>query len=155
MVYSGEKGKVHKFVGHFEHNLDEKGRLIFPAKFRALLGEKFYICLSFSGDRIWAMPESEWNKLYDEYLSKIPPFDKEGQNFLSLFTSLSAESELDKQGRALIPENLREKINLEKETVLIGKLNFIEIYNKEKWTEIADGSELSKMAQEYFSKSSK
>lgn len=143
---------MHKFVGQYEHSLDEKGRLIIPARFRHLLGEKFFLCMSFTQNCLWILPESEWQRLYEKYLSEIPPFDKEGQNFLSLFTSLTEECGFDKQGRILIPQNLRAKVNLEKTAVLIGKLNLIEVYSQSDWKLITEGGEVSAMAQEYFQK---
>lgn len=143
---------MHKFVGQYEHNLDEKGRLTIPVKFRHFLGEKFYLCMSLTENCLWALPESEWQRLNDKYLSEISPFDKEGQNFLSLFTSLATECEFDKQGRILIPQNLRLKIKLEKAAVLVGKLNFIEIYSESIWKSVLSGGEVSQIAQEYFEK---
>lgn len=143
--------ELKEFVGEYEHNLDEKGRLIIPVKFRLLLGERFYLCMSLSEDCLCAYPGSEWKRLSDELLRKIHPLDKEGQKFLRVFTSSACISELDKQGRIFIPQNLRTKARLKSKLVIIvGALSHIELWPANEWKNLNQEVKLTDLAQQIY-----
>lgn len=140
------------FVGEFEHTIDQKGRLIIPVKFRPQLGERFYFCLSLNEVCLWALPQSEWSRISEE-LRKIPLFDREGQNFLRIFTSSATSGELDRQGRVLIPQNLRESAGIiNKEVILIGNFGKIEVWSKERWKTLKEGKVLADLAEKIYQK---
>ncbi|SHE54573.1 MULTISPECIES: division/cell wall cluster transcriptional repressor MraZ [Caloramator] len=121
------------FIGEYSHALDAKNRMIVPAKFREGLGGKFIITKGLDGC-LYVYPIDEWKKLEDK-LKQLPLTNKDARAFVRFFFSGASEVEIDKQGRALIPQNLIEYANIEKEIVSIGVSNRIEIWSKDKWLE--------------------
>ena len=118
-------------IGEYEHSLDAKGRLIMPAKLRADIGEKFILSKGLDGC-LFAFSMQEWNN-FEEKLKSLPLSDKNARSFVRFFLAGATECEIDKQGRFLIPNNLRVIANLEKEAIIIGVGTRLEIWNKEKW----------------------
>lgn len=118
-------------IGEYEHSLDTKGRLIMPAKLRQDMGEKFIVTKGLDGC-LFAFSQTEWNN-FEEKLKGLPLSDKNARNFVRFFLSGATECEIDKQGRFLIPTNLRISANLEKDAIIIGVGTRIEIWNKETW----------------------
>ena len=118
-------------IGEYEHSLDAKGRLILPAKLRADMGEKFIVTKGLDGC-LFAFSQSEWLN-FETKLKALPLSDKNARNFVRFFLSGATECELDKQGRFLIPNNLRTAANLEKEAIIIGVGTRLEIWNKSTW----------------------
>lgn len=124
------------FIGEYQHALDSKNRIIIPAKFREKLGSKFVMTKGLDGC-LYAYPMDEWAKL-EEKLKALPLTNKNARAFVRFIFSGAAEIEIDKQGRALIPQNLIEYAGIIKEIVTIGVLSRIEIWSKEKWSEYND-----------------
>ncbi|MDP2891998.1 MAG: division/cell wall cluster transcriptional repressor MraZ [Bacillota bacterium] len=118
-------------IGEYVHAVDAKGRLFVPSKFRESLGERFIVTCE-TGFCLSAYSPEEW-AAFSEKLRALPKTDAVAQAFLRNFSSLACECELDKQGRILIPQNLREIIKLANEAVLIGKLNVMEIWSPATW----------------------
>ena len=118
-------------MGEYSHSLDTKGRLIMPAKLRQDIGEKFILTKGLDGC-LFAFSQTEWNN-FEEKLKNLPLSDKNARNFVRFFLSGATECEIDKQGRFLIPNNLRTAANLEKDAIIIGVGTRIEIWNKETW----------------------
>ncbi|MFO7887448.1 MAG: division/cell wall cluster transcriptional repressor MraZ [Eubacteriales bacterium] len=119
------------FTGEFFHNIDRKGRLIIPAKFRYDLGETFYLGKGFDKSLL-IYPEDTWNE-FTEKLKKLSILSTEHRYFSRRFLSGFNECSIDKQGRILVPPNLREYSEMNEETVIIGVLDRIEIWNKDNW----------------------
>ena len=119
------------FIGEYAHALDNKNRIIIPSKFREGLGERFVLTKGLDGC-LYAYPMSEW-VILEEKLKKLPLTSKDARAFARFFFSGANEIEVDKQGRGLIPQNLLQYANLEKEIVSIGVSTRIEIWGKEKW----------------------
>ena len=119
-------------IGEYEHSLDAKGRLIMPSKLRLDIGEKFVVTKGLDGC-LFAFSQNEWLN-FETKLKSLPLSDKNARNFVRFFLSGATECEIDKQGRFLIPSNLREAGKLEKEAVIIGVGTRLEIWNKEVWT---------------------
>ncbi len=113
------------FYGQHRHGIDEKGRIIFPAKFRELLGEKFYITVGLDSC-LQVYPEGEWKQL--EYKIKSLPMSSGGEIQRFFFTN-TTDASFDKQGRVLIPSNLRAYAKLDKEVVIAGISNRLEIWD--------------------------
>ena len=102
-----------------------------PAKLRQDIGDKFILTKGLDGC-LFAFSQTEWNN-FEEKLKGLPLSDKNARNFVRFFLSGATECEIDKQGRFLIPTNLRISANLEKDAIIIGVGTRIEIWNKETW----------------------
>ena len=118
-------------IGEYEHSLDAKGRLIMPAKLRENIGEKFVLTKGLDGC-LFAFSATEWDN-FEEKLKSLPLSNKNSREFTRFFLSGATECEIDKQGRFLIPNNLRVTADLIKDTIIIGVGTRIEIWDKEKW----------------------
>lgn len=119
------------FMGEYKHNMDKKGRVIIPASFRDDLGEDFVMTRGLD-NCLFVYPKKEWKKLEDK-LTSLPITKKSSRTFIRFFFSGATECSFDKQGRISIPKNLREYADLDKETVIIGLANRIELWANEKW----------------------
>ena len=123
-------------IGEYEHNIDAKGRLIMPAKLKDDIGEKFVITQGLDGC-LFVYSENEW-KNFEEKLRTFPLTNKDARALMRFFLAGAIECEIDKQGRFLIGANLREFAGIEKEVVVIGVLNKIEIWSKDKWLKYSE-----------------
>ena len=132
-------------IGEYEHSLDAKGRLIMPAKLREDMGEKFILTTGLDGC-LFGFSMSEWEKFEDK-LKALPITNKNARNFVRFFLSGATECELDKQGRFLIPNNLRTAANLEKETVIIGVGTRLEIWDKSTWSKCDENISADEIAE--------
>ena len=121
------------FMGEYSHTIDTKGRLIIPSKFREELGETFVVTKGLDGC-LFVFSDEEW-KAFEIKLKSLPLTNKNARQFARFFVAGATPFELDKQGRILLPATLREFAGLEKDVVLTGMLNRIEIWSKEKWNE--------------------
>ncbi len=119
------------FYGEYQHTIDPKGRAIVPSKFREGLGEKFILTKGLDGC-LFAYSSEEWTSLENK-LKSLPFTDKDVRAFIRFFFSGATECEVDKQGRILIPQNLREYAALEKEIYIIGVSSRVEIWKKAAW----------------------
>lgn len=124
------------FIGEYQHALDSKNRIIVPSKFREGLENSFVITKGLDGC-LYAYPMDEWKKL-EEKLKSLPLTNKDARAFVRFFFSGAAEIEIDKQGRALIPQNLLEYAGIVREIVSIGVSTRIELWSKEKWIDYND-----------------
>lgn len=123
-------------MGEFAHNIDRKGRLIMPAKFREELGERVVVNRGLDGClNVYTM--DQWDAEYKK-ISRLDANKKEVRMFQRLFLAKASEVELDSQGRILIPSSLVKTAGLEKECLIIGVANHIEIWAKEKWEALED-----------------
>ena len=121
------------FMGEYSHTIDTKGRLIIPSKFREELGETCVVTKGLDGC-LFVFSDEEW-KAFEIKLKSLPLTNKNARQFARFFVAGATPCELDKQGRILLPATLREFAGLEKDVVLTGMLNRIEIWSKEKWNE--------------------
>lgn len=125
-------------IGEYQHALDAKNRMIVPAKLREDLGTKFVITKGLDGC-LYVYPLEEW-KLLEEKLKTLPLTNKDARAFVRFFFSGASEIEIDKQGRGVIPPNLKEYASIEREIVSIGVLTRVEIWSKDKWLEYNDSN---------------
>ncbi len=128
------------FMGEYFHTVDGKGRLIIPAKFREGLGETFVVTKGLD-NCLFVYPSQEW-KVLEEKLRALPFTKKDARAFVRFFFSGATECELDKQGRILLPANLRGYANLEKDVVVIGVSSRVEIWSKETWKKYSTEAEM-------------
>lgn len=129
------------FMGEYHHNLDAKGRLIVPAKFREQLGASFVLTRGMDGC-LFGYPESEWQKL-QEKLAQLPLTKKDARTFVRFLYSAATECELDRQGRINVPKSLMKHADLSKACVLVGVSNRIEIWSEDHWNDFAEDAEES------------
>ena len=102
-------------------------------RFREILGEEFVVTKGLDGC-LFVYPNKEWENIENKF-REIPLTTKDARKFSRFFFAGAADCEVDRQGRVLIPSVLREFAGLNKEVVLVGVLNRIEIWSKERWQE--------------------
>ena len=120
------------FMGQYEHSIDAKGRAIVPAKYREELGDVFYVTWGVDGC-LYLYPQHDWEELARKLQSL--PSNQQSRLIQRQLMASASEVTLDKQGRILIPATLRKFAGIEKDVVLAGLLNRIEIWSEEKWNE--------------------
>ena len=134
------------FMGEYNHTIDAKGRLIIPSKFRELLGEEFVLTRGLDGC-LYIYPMDEWES-FEMKLRSLPLTNKNARTFSRFFVAGATTCELDRQGRILLPLPLREFAGLEKDVVLAGMLNRIEIWSKTKWIENNSCDDMDEIAEQ-------
>ncbi len=128
------------FIGEYNHSLDTKGRVTVPVKFREELGDVFYItkgldnCLS-------VYSAEEWEK-FQINLNSNRQAKKDFRRIQRFFMSSAYECTLDKQGRILISQTLRDYAGIDKEVAVIGVTNRVEIWDRERWCGYINDEEL-------------
>jgi MraZ protein len=122
------------FLGEFSHTIDDKGRLTIPAKFRDELESGIVVTRGIDGC-IWAYPRAEWENLAEK-ISQIPSTNQAVRNFVRFMFSSASDSIPDRQGRVIIPQNLREHAHIQNEATVIGVMNRVEIWQPLRWTEV-------------------
>ncbi|WP_251549240.1 division/cell wall cluster transcriptional repressor MraZ [Neobacillus muris] len=127
------------FMGEYHHSIDIKGRIIVPSKFREDLGDTFVLTRGLD-QCLFGYPLSEWKEI-EQKLKALPLTKKDARAFTRFFFSGATESELDKQGRVNVPAPLMQYAKLEKECVVLGVSNRIEIWSKQIWEEYFSQSE--------------
>ena len=118
-------------LGEFKHTIDTKGRLIVPSKLRDSLGETFVVTKGLDGC-LFVYSNEEWSA-FEEKLKTLPLTNKDSRQFTRFFLAGAAECEVDKQGRILIPQNLREYAGIEKEVMFIGVSSRVEVWSEKAW----------------------
>lgn len=119
------------FMGEYHHNIDEKGRLIIPSKFRYDLGEKFIVTRGLEGC-LFVYSNEDWNNIINK-LKELPFTNKDARIFMRMFLSGATECEIDRNGRINISTPLINYASIEKECVVIGVNDRLEIWSKEKF----------------------
>ena len=133
------------FYGTFEHALDEKKRLMIPAKLReeipAAEGGAFYVTQGLD-QCLFAYAQSGWQAVVGKLQSGRGGYKSQSaRNFLRLFFSSALKQELDAQGRLLLPDALREKAGIRKEVALVGVMDHIEIWDRARWMRFKRGNQ--------------
>lgn len=121
------------FMGEFKHSIDDKGRVILPAKLRDKLGERVVISRGLD-PCLYVYTMEEWEKFVQK-LDTLPLLDQRSRKIHQYFMSGAVECDLDKQGRIVVPPNLRSILGEEKELTLVGEGRRIEIWSDAVWTE--------------------
>jgi MraZ protein len=143
-----------RFIGRFPHTIDEKGRLSIPSRFRQALKQRKQriLVLTDFDTCVTAYPLDVWARL-EEKIQNQSNFEKDVRAFLRLFYSGAGETPVDGQGRILIPPQHREKAGLRRDVVIVGALNRIEIWDRDRWEQFLSTSPVtfddvaSKLAQ--------
>ncbi|MBO4766547.1 MAG: division/cell wall cluster transcriptional repressor MraZ [Lachnospiraceae bacterium] len=124
------------FNGKQIHSVDAKGRVIVPVKFREKLGEQFIVALGIDCC-LNIYPMDEWLKLLEKLDTNLPGTDG-GRKLLTFLSANSEPVEMDKQGRVILPQELRERVGITKDIVSVGALDKIKMFSKEAWDQYND-----------------
>ncbi len=128
-------------IGEYQHNIDTKKRLSIPAKFRKDLGERAVITKGLEKCLV-VYTLSEWEKLAQK-LNNLPTSQADARNFARLMLSGAADVELDKLGRILIPDYLKNYASLKKNVTVLGLSTKIEVWDADNWEEHKQKTETS------------
>ena len=150
MVDGGEKWGIFMLIGEYHHNIDEKGRIILPAKFREDLGEEFFVTRGLE-ECLFVYPKVEWDKITKK-LKSLPFTKKDARSFTRFFLSGATATVFDKQGRINITSPLISYAGLKKECVIVGVGDRLEIWDMDKWNNFYDTNkeEMSNIAEDLF-----
>lgn len=127
------------FLGEYVYLIDEKKRLAVPPKFRQLLGKKAVITRGLD-QCLFLYPAKEWGNLAEK-LSKLPLSQADARGFARLMLAGAMEVNLDNLGRILVPDFLKKYALLEKNVVILGLSNRIEVWDEKKWQEYKEKTE--------------
>lgn len=133
---------LNMFRGRYQHQIDQKGRLSVPSKFREVLSSGYddrLIITNFDAC-LWAYPVAEWQAL-EQKVAALPQFLDEVKALQRVFISAACECPVDKQGRILIPPSLREYGGLDKDVVIVGMTKRFEIWARERWDVVFEGAQ--------------
>ena len=128
-------------IGQYNLTLDERGRITIPSKFRdSMLGD--FVLTKGLDNCVFLYPKNEWERITSK-LKELPLSNKNARAFLRNFYSGAVTSSIDKQGRVLLPQNLRDHAEMGKELVIIGLDTRAEIWAQDKWEEFNSQEGLS------------
>lgn len=139
------------FIGEYSHNLDDKGRMAIPAKFRRELSKGAVVTRGLD-NCLFLYTKTEWAKVAEKY-ANLPIAQANSRAFSRLMLAGAMDVELDKQGRVILPEYLRKFASIKKTLVVAGLYNRLEIWDEELWnkyknqTEAESGAIAEKMGE--------
>lgn len=151
MVRSGKLIFSNMFIGEYSHNLDDKGRLAIPIKFRDELKGGAVVTRGLD-NCLFLYTKKEWEKLAEK-LAALPFSQANSRAFARLMLAGAMDVEVDKQGRMVLPEYLRSFASLKKSVVVAGLYSRLELWDEEKWktyksqTEAESGDIAERMAE--------
>jgi MraZ protein len=142
---------VPAFSGKYYYTVDPKGRIIIPAPFREIItsnySSKLYITNAPFDKCLFIYPMEEWNKLQDQVRTK-PRSDEAIRFFLRRVVASAVETEMDKQGRILVPAALREDARINSNVVMAGQIERIELWDRNEWDTLYDPAKIDRKAIE-------
>ncbi len=124
------------FLGEFEHSIDDKGRVAIPARFREELSAGMVLTRGFDAC-LQAFPRPIWEELAKK-VSGLSLGNPEARNLRRMLFSNAAEVEVDRQGRILVPQNLREYAGLAEQVVISGMDTYFEIWAVDRWRSVME-----------------
>ncbi len=138
------------FIGEYNHNIDTKGRIIIPSRFRDELNDTFIITRGLD-KCLFVYPKQEWDKLVNT-IKSLPFTKKKNRDFQRFFLSGATECEIDKQGRVNISNSLVNYAKIEKECVVVGVNERLEIWSQDEWSNFITTNEedFSNIAEDIF-----
>jgi MraZ protein len=131
----GSTSVIMIFRGRYEYTIDPKGRVNVPSRFREQIqdnGQESLIVTNFNGC-LYIFPPDEWSRIEDRLSKQVSSVDTKLNTFVRFFLGAAMEVAPDKQGRILIPPSLRSYAGLDKNVVIIGMPNRIELWSQERW----------------------
>jgi len=130
------------FMGEYNHKSDNKNRIMLPSKFREQFEDKEFVLTRGLDNCIFMYSIEEW-KILEEKIKGLPLTKKDARAFVRFLFSGALNDKLDNQGRIKLPDNLKKYAKIEKEVVITGALNRIEIWSKENWNAYMEKAENS------------
>jgi MraZ protein len=121
------------FIGQFEHNIDDKGRIAIPRKFRDQFAAGLVLTQSFD-PCLWVYTMRGWETMTDQF-SGLSIFDTDARTALRIIYGSASDCQLDQQGRVVVPSYLREYAKLKNDVIVVGASTVIEIWDRETWEE--------------------
>jgi MraZ protein len=119
-------------LGEYEHTIDDKNRLTLPARFRQDFADGIVVTRGMDGC-LYGYTRSDWARLVESRLGTLDPLSQEGRRMQRFFFSGAAEGQLDKQGRIMIPAALLQHAGLDRDVVVAGVNDHLEIWDREAW----------------------
>lgn len=145
------EGNVPSFSGKYYYTVDPKGRIIIPAPFREIItsnySSKLYITNAPFDRCLFIYPMEEWNKLQEQIRTK-PKSDEAIRFFLRRVIASATETEMDRQGRILVPIALREDASINSNVVMAGQIERIELWDRSEWDVLFDPAKVDRKAIE-------
>ncbi len=132
------------FRGEYSHSIDAKGRLIIPAKFRELLGDSFVVTRGFDGC-LFVFAQEGWDA-FEAKLQALPMDKPEVRVLTRFFIAGAIDAEVDKQGRILLPANLIQHAKIEKDAIVAGVGNRVEIWSRQEWEKASTFDDINGIA---------
>ncbi len=139
------------FLGEFKHTIDDKGRLTVPARFRPVFESGLFVTVGLD-QCLWVYSREGWD-LFSQKLARLPSGDAQARMATRFFFSQATDAQPDRQGRILLPENLRQYANLGDGAVVIGANERVEIWQPDRWeaTKAAFQANLAEIAAQLTS----
>lgn len=145
LQFENNNKKMTTFIGEYTCKIDAKGRIVLPSAFKKQLKteeqESFVVKKDIFEDCLVIFPMQEWEKQVENIRAKLNPYNKEHNLFLRNFHRGKAELSLDANNRMLIPKRLLDLLQIEKEVILVGIDNKIEIWNKKVYESMEMGGD--------------
>ncbi|MEL3906291.1 MAG: division/cell wall cluster transcriptional repressor MraZ [Treponema sp.] len=129
------------FAGEYNNSIDEKGRIMFPAKLRVLVPESKLVITRGIDRCLWLFQPEEWTALSEKVMQSASLFQAHSRLVLRRLIAPAQEVEIDKAGRLSIPHSLREYAHLEKDCVLLGISRYLELWDAEQYSTYLEESE--------------
>jgi MraZ protein len=120
------------FIGTYEHTIDEKSRLTLPARFREALGDGVVLARGLDGN-VAVYPRETWKMTVEARISALDPLSREARELRRFFFSGAADADLDRQGRILVPAALTRHAGLERDVVVAGNYDHLELWSRTAW----------------------
>ena len=133
------------FMSKYNHTIDPKGRLIIPSKYREILGDEFVVSKGMDGC-LFVYANETW-KEFEAKLAALPLVNRQARQLARFFLSGAQYVTVDKQGRILVPQDLRDFAGLEKDVVLSGMGSRIEVWSLEKWNEVNSQVDIDEISE--------
>jgi MraZ protein len=127
------------FIGEYQHSIDEKGRMAVPVKFRQKLAKGAVVTKGLD-ECLFLYPKTEWQKVADK-LAALPFAQANARAFARLMLAGAMDVDIDKQGRMLLPDYLRQYASMNKKVIIAGLYDRLEIWDEEKWNKYKQGME--------------
>ena len=127
------------FIGEYQHNIDPKKRLAVPSKFRTELKNKIVITRGLD-KCLFIYPLKVWEELAGK-LGTLPVGESQTRSFIRLMLAGAIDCEIDKQGRILVPDFLKDYAGLDKNVIIAGVYNRLEIWDEKKWNDYKKNAE--------------
>lgn len=134
---------MERLTGEYKNTLDEKGRIMFPARLRSELTENILMITQGLDGCLWLYTPEEWKNFSEKVMQNASPFNNKSRLVLRHLIAPAQEVEFDKSGRISIPQSLREYAGLTKDCVILGINKYMELWDSTKYNEYLESTALT------------